>query len=282
MSIDWNAAREAYKRDGAVHIPGLLSPEQLDAALKAWEWSLANPTPVNAPKLKRDGRPLFYADSYHSRVMEGYRDMLEASPIPEACARLWGTEPVRFIYEQVFLKEGGDTGRTPWHQDGSYIPMDGEDTATAWITFDALSKADSLEFVRGSHLGTVYNTSKFDPKDPTIPHDASLPYPNLPPIEAERDKWDVISWPVELGDVIFFHFRTLHGGAPTRAGQRRRTLTLRFFGERTHYDPKTAKALPNFPDMATKLKPGDPMRAPGFLQVHPKSPARATAPAGVL
>lgn len=279
MSIDWNAARDAYKRDGAVHIPGLLSPEQLDAALKAWEWSLANPTKMNAPRLKRDGAPLFYADSFNRRVLDGYGDMLEASPIPEACSRLWGTEPVWFIYEQVFLKEGGDVGRTPWHQDGSYIPMDGEDTAVAWISFDPLSKADSLEFVPGSHLGTVYNTSKFDPRDPTIPHDESLPYPHLPHIEAERDKWEVISWPVERGDVIFFHFRTLHGGAPTRTGQQRRTLTLRFFGERTHYDPKTAKALPNFPDMATKLKPGDTMRAPGFLQLHPKAPVAELQPA---
>jgi ectoine hydroxylase-related dioxygenase (phytanoyl-CoA dioxygenase family) len=85
----------------------------------------------------------------------------------------------------------------------------------------------------------------------------------------------VVSWPVEPGDVVFFHFRTLHGGAPTRAGQRRRTLTLRFFGERTHYDPKTAKSLPNFRDMAAKLKPGDTMRAPGFLQVHPRTTAHS-------
>lgn len=270
MAIDWAAAREAYKRDGAVHIPGLLNPEQLDAALKAWEWSLAHPTPMNAPKLKRDGTPLFYADSYNPNIMDGYRAMLESSPIPDACARLWGTDPVWFIYEQVFLKDGGDVGRTPWHQDGSYIPMDGEDNATAWITFEPLAKADSLEFVPGSHLGPMYNTSKFDPDDETIPHDETLPYPNLPPIEREREKWPVISWAVEPGDVIFFHFRTLHGGAPTRPGQRRRTLTLRFFGERTHYDPKTAKALPNFPDMATKLKPGDTMRAPGFLQLNPR------------
>ena len=42
------------------------------------------------------------------------------------------------------------------------------------------------------------------------------------------------------------------------------------FGERTHYDPKSAKALPNFPDMHKKLKPGDTMRAPGFLQLNPR------------
>ena len=42
------------------------------------------------------------------------------------------------------------------------------------------------------------------------------------------------------------------------------------------YDPKTAKTLPNFPDM-DKLNVGDPMRAPGFLQLHPKVPVGETA-----
>jgi ectoine hydroxylase-related dioxygenase (phytanoyl-CoA dioxygenase family) len=141
----------------------------------------------------------------------------------------------------------------------------------AWITFEPLSKEESLEFVPGSHKGIMYNTSKFDPKDPTIPHDESLPYPRLPDIEAEKAKWPTISWAVEPGDVIFFQFKTLHGGAATKPGQRRRTLTLRFFGERTVYDPKTAKALPNMPDMAEVLKPGDTMRGPGFLQLWPKA-----------
>ena len=49
MGIDWAAKREAYKRDGVVHIPGLLNDEQFQATLKAWEWSLANPTTHNAP-----------------------------------------------------------------------------------------------------------------------------------------------------------------------------------------------------------------------------------------
>ena len=70
------------KNRHAVHVPGLLDRGQLDAALKAWEWSLGNPTKINAPRLKRDGTPLFYADSFSPRVMEGYGDMLAASPIP--------------------------------------------------------------------------------------------------------------------------------------------------------------------------------------------------------
>lgn len=270
MTIDWNEARAAYRCDGVVHLPGVLDAGQLEATRLAYEWSLANPTAGKSAFQKDATGPLFYADSYHPQVLDGYRAMLETSPLPGICAKLWGTEPVWFIYEQVFLKEGGETRRTPWHQDGSYLPLDGEDVAVAWITFDPLSKADSLEFVPGSHRGTVYNISKFDPADDTAPADESLPWPRLPAIEAERAKWPIVSWATEPGDVTFFHFRTLHGGAPTHPGQRRRTLTLRFFGENAHYDPKITKVLPNAMDLPERLQPGDPFRGDGFLQVHPR------------
>lgn len=273
MAIDWAEKSAAYKRDGVVHVPGLLNAAQLDATLKAYEWSLANPTAQGTAAKKfqgANGGPLFYADSYHPDVLDGYRSMLESSPIADACAKLWGSEPVWFIYEQVFLKEGGETRRTPWHQDGSYLPLDGEDVAVAWITFDRLTKEDSLEFIPGSHRGTVYNTSKFDPRDDTIPNVPSEIWPNLPPIEKEREKYEIVSWATEPGDVIFFHFRTLHGGAPTRGAQRRRTLTLRFFGENAHYDPKLTKALPNVPDMQKIMTAGQTFRDPRFLQVHPR------------
>lgn len=90
--------------------------------------------------------------------------------------------------------------RDAYRRDGSYIPIDGDDVVVAWITFDPLSREDSLEPVPGSHLGTVFNTSKFDPKDPTIPHDESLSYSRLPNIEADRASWDIVSWPVEPVD----------------------------------------------------------------------------------
>jgi ectoine hydroxylase-related dioxygenase (phytanoyl-CoA dioxygenase family) len=268
VGIDWKAARETYGRDGVVHLPQVLGLADLDAALQAWEWSLAHP--AFGGRVAQASDSTFYQDLYNPNVLEGYRTMLEASPIPEVCARLWGGGDVWFMYEQVFLKEGGETRRTPWHQDASYLPVGGFDTAVAWITFDPLAKADSLEFILGSHRGALYNGSRFELGDDTAPLEG-LDLPRLPDIEGERDKWDIISFPVTPGDLIMFDFATLHGGAATHAGQRRRTLTLRFFGERARYEPKGARPsrLPNAPELH-RLKPGDPFRGDGFLKLHPK------------
>lgn len=272
--IDWDEARETYRRDGVVYLPQVLDKPALDAALEAWRWSLANP--ALGGKVAQETDSTFYQDLYNPRVLEGYRSMLEVSPIPAMCAKLWGKDDVWFMYEQVFLKEGGETRRTPWHQDGSYLPVGGIDNAVCWITFDPLSKEDSLEFIPGSHKGQLYNGSSFALGDDTAPLYKESDMPRLPDIEGEREKWNIVSWPVTPGDLIIFDFATMHGGAATHEGQRRRTLTLRFFGEGATYEPKqNITGLPNAPEIAKLLKPGDPFRGERFLKLHPKRRAAA-------
>jgi hypothetical protein len=268
--IDWDETRAAFARDGAVFLPQVLDADQLGAALEAWSWSLAHP--ALGGDLPQAGEARFYQDLYNPRVLEGYGPMLAASPLPAICARLWGTPSVWFMYEQVFLKEGGETRRTPWHQDASYLPIGGLDTAVAWITFEPLAKADSLEFVPGSHRATLYNGSSFALGDDTAPLYPNSDLPRLPDIEADRTGWEILSWPVTPGDVIVFDIATLHGGAATHGSQRRRTLTLRFFGERAIYAPKAGRsALPNTPGMGERLKPGAPFRDERFLKLWPKA-----------
>jgi ectoine hydroxylase-related dioxygenase (phytanoyl-CoA dioxygenase family) len=259
--------REAYARDGVVHIPGALDAEALAAAEAAWAWSVANPGPLASNIRTRGSDATFYQDLYNPNVLTGYRAMLEASPVTKIVADLWGRGPVWFMYEQVFLKEGGEARRTPWHQDSSYLAIAGDDLAVAWITFDRASKADSLEFVKGSHRGRLYNGSRFDLDDDTLPTHPNSSLPLLPDIEGDRRRWDIVSWAVEPGDLIVFHPKMLHGGAPTHPGARRRTLTLRYFGEDAVYDPREGGAGPRVEGFHQRMQAGDPFRDPAFLQL---------------
>ncbi|MGZ5940500.1 MAG: phytanoyl-CoA dioxygenase family protein, partial [Rhizomicrobium sp.] len=154
--MDLTAARKAYRDDGVVFVPKALDAEALADAEAAYDWSLSNPGPL-ATKFAQTTDATFYNDLYNPGCVQAYRAMLEASPLPRLIADVWGTPDVWFMYEQVFLKEGGESRRTPWHQDSSYLTIAGDDLAVAWITFDPVSKEDSLEFVRGSHRGPLYN-----------------------------------------------------------------------------------------------------------------------------
>ena len=262
-----DSLREAYARDGVVFLPRALDPDALAAARAAYDWSLAHPG-RGASRVRQASDATFYNDLYNPDVMTGYRAMLEASPIPALVADLWGSSDVWFMYEQVFLKEGGEARRTPWHQDSSYLTIAGPHLAVVWITFDAVSASDSLEFVRGSHRGQLFNGSRFELGDDTAPLHPNSRLPRLPDIEAARDTFDIVSWPVEPGDVVVFHPSTLHGGAPTHLGQRRRTLTLRFFGDQCQYDAREGGGGPPITGLHQRLRTGDPFRDPAFLKLR--------------
>lgn len=260
--------REAYARDGVVFLPGVLSGQALAEAQAAYDWSLAHPGPFGS-RIPQATDSVFFQDLYNPDCLTGYRAMLQASPIPGLVAELWGHPDVWFMYEQVFLKEGGETRRTPWHQDSSYLSVAGEHLAVVWITFDPVPKADALEFVRGSHRGQLYNGSSFALGDDTAPLHPDSTLPRLPDIEADRGAFDIVSWAVEPGDLIVFHPKMLHGGGATHADGRRRTLTLRFFGDRSVYDPREGRAGPRVSGFHERMKAGDPFRDSSFLKLAP-------------
>ena len=264
--MDLTAARTALQRDGVVRIAGLLDAPALAAAQAAYDWSLAHPG-RGASRIAQATDATFFNDLFNPACLEGYRGMLETSPIPMLVSKLWDGSPVWFFYEQVFLKEGGETRRTPWHQDSSYLAIAGPHLVVAWIAFDPVAEADALEFVRGSHLGPLYNGSRFELGDDTAPLHPKASLPRLPDIEADRGAFDIVAFPVEPGDVLFFHFATLHGGAATHAGGRRRTLSLRFFGDQAFYDPREGPAGPPVPGFHERLRSGDPFRDPAFLRL---------------
>ena len=271
MKLDWTAAAETLDRDGVVSLPGALDAQALAEAQAAWDWSLANPGP-GATRFAQHSDAVFYNDLYNPNCLTGYRAMLETSPLPGLVARLWGSSHIWFMYEQVFLKEGGEARRTPWHQDSSYLAIGGPDIAVAWISFDPVTQADSLEFVRGSHKGVLYNGSRFELGDDTAPLHPEASAPRLPDIEADRAAWDIVSYAVEPGDVVLFHPAILHGGAPTHPGTRRRTLSLRFFGDRSYYDRREGPAGPRVSGLHQRLKPGDLFRDPSFLELPVGAP----------
>ncbi len=263
---DWTAAREAFERDGVVCLTGALDADQLAAALEAYDWSLANPGP-RASHIRQATQGVFFNDLFNPDCLTGYRQMLQASPLPAQVARLWGGGPVWFMYEQVFLKEGEAARRTPWHQDSSYLTIAGPHLAVAWIPFEPLNKAASLEFIPGSHKGPLYNGSSFALGDDTAPLHPASALPRLPDIEGSRETFEIVSWAVEPGDVVVFHPQILHGGAPTTGGARRRTLTLRFFGEDSVYDPRDGGAGPPISGFHKRMRAGDPFRDPSFLRL---------------
>lgn len=268
-----------YREDGVVYLRGALSPSTLALAHSAFEWSLAHPGP-GAAQLPSKGTGIFYQDLANPGALTAYDQLIRETEVGDIVAALWGKPNVWFMYEQVFEKSNGTTRRTPWHQDAPYLPVRGGDLAVVWLSFDTVAKENALEFVRGSHLGPMYDGSRFDPEDDTAPLYGDGALPRLPDIEAERSRWPIVSWATQPGDVLIFHPAMLHGGAATDQSLRRRTLSLRFFGddavvaERPRRVPVEARPEAIDPKVhpltrMRSLSDGAPFRDPGFPHIRP-------------
>ena len=229
-TIDWTQAADALSRDGVVHLPAALDPAAVSHVEEAYAWSLAHPSP-KAVRFYADDTATFFEDTGQHHL-----ELVKRVGIADMVRRLWGVEDLWYLGEQLFLKEGGNSRRTPWHQDTSYLRMMGSQLVAVWLSLDPLPRKHSLEFVRGSHRGPLYNGSAFAAHDDTAPLYRDSLLPRLPDIQARRDEFDIVSWDVSPGDLLVFHLGALHGGAGTEPGLRRRTLSLRFLGPDVVYD----------------------------------------------
>lgn len=270
--------RDTYRRDGAVLIRNFLSPEELARCRECYDWCVSHPGPY-AVSLMKGTQHQTHNDNSNPAAVERLNSLVRSLRFGQVLADLWGSERVWYYAEEVFAKEGGKVGRTQWHQDTSYLPWAGKHWANAWISFEPVPKHNSIEFVQGSHLGPRYDGTTFKhPDDPTDPlHGGDAP--RLPDIESERkvdpQRYNVLSWATQPGDVIFLHPAALHGGAPLDEGcPNRHTLVLRFFGDDATFLPLpqpsrsryTAAGLLHLEHIG-HLKRGDPFRAPFFVQL---------------
>ncbi len=262
-----------YARDGVVYLPQALHPEWLMLIELGLQRVLGNGGQAKH-KFFDDLPGEFLETVRNVEVTPELQRLVFDSPIADMIAVLIGSPDI-WLYSDEFFIKGGGARRTPWHQDLPYWPMAGDQVASMWITLDPVSKQECLEFVPGSHRGTMFDG--FNPgrvaEDPTLPfYGEGLP--PLPDIEAERDQWDIVSWDITPGDVVLVHPGVLHGGGPTGPQSRRRTLTVRCYGADIVYAarPPTRPTVPLTPGLSLALQPGDPLRHPWYPRLRPKPP----------
>jgi hypothetical protein len=264
-------------RDGAIVVRDLFTPEQLQRVRECFDYGIAHPSPM-ANRVFPGTADEHFNEYGNPENVDVYLSMIKELGLADFAASLWNSENVWFLGEELFVKSGGKAGRSPWHQDTSYMPANGPHVLNIWISFEDVPRANSLEIVRGSHLGLQYDgTSYADPADPTRPLWGDGTFPRLPDIESDRAKdpasWDILSWSVKPGDAVVLHSGTLHGGAPvTPECPTRHTLVLRFFGDDLFYRPlPTAKPdflydIREYDDRS--MTPGERFRSSYFARLR--------------
>jgi len=256
---------EAFNRDGAVWIPGLISPEWLPLIEQGIRRNIKKPGPL--AKMHAPGELGEFHDDYcNFQVIPEYQILVAESPIVDVMAKLLQTDRLWLYCDQIFVKEGFSQ-RTRWHQDQPYWVGDGEKMATMWIATQTLAEEETLEFVKGSRQLPSFDHREAQAGE-ELPASAAGA---IPDVESERDKWPIVSHASRLGDVLVFHPGILHGGGSMDEGGFRTTLGLRFFGDGTRYIEREMPPDPSFPGISARLRPGDPLIHSWFPQVYPRA-----------
>lgn len=224
---------DRFFRDGILIVENAFSEQDMVLIEAAFQGNFDNPSPL-AQHLYAESGGTFIQSVEDSSQKPAFQAMFQDTPVVEIARDVFGTGGVWYFHDQLFFKQGDPdkpVRRTPWHQDTPYHPIDGSKFVVFWIPMQDIPQEYALEVVRGSHKGTLYNGSFFDPKDDTLPVYDEKEMPRLPDVEADRGKWDIVTCAMKRGDVLIFHPSCLHGGGSTPAGATRRSLSLRMIGD---------------------------------------------------
>ena len=250
---------EAYQRDGAVCLRGVFARDWVDRVAAGVEKNLAEPSPF-AKFYTPKGHPGFFFGDYcnWSRIPD-FREFVLDSPAAAIAGRVMRSRTVRIFHDHLLVKEPGTVERTPWHHDLPYYCVDGTQICSIWMPLDPVPRETSIEYVAGSHRwGQWFMPRRFVDQQ-NYDYEAGA-YPSVPDIDAERAKYTILGWEMEPGDCVVFHGLTLHG-APGNLSleRRRRAFSTRWLGDDMVYATRPGTTSPPFPELAGRLRPGDPM-----------------------
>jgi ectoine hydroxylase-related dioxygenase (phytanoyl-CoA dioxygenase family) len=222
------ATIEEFRTKGHTVVRSLCTPDEV----AAWRVVLEEATRRGA----WDTRPLAERDTYGRAFLQA-ANLWRLDPrietftcserLAAVAADLLGVEHVRLYHDQGLLEEVGG-GRTPWHQDQQYWPLEHErpvHTLTMWMPLvDVDSGSGSLRFASGSHLhGDLAGELAGPISDESDATFESLLTHGGFPVESHD--------PLRAGDATFHAGWTLHSAGENASAADRPVATVIWFAD---------------------------------------------------
>jgi ectoine hydroxylase-related dioxygenase (phytanoyl-CoA dioxygenase family) len=213
----------------------------------------------------RETRPMEERDTYGKAFLqvpnlwrrdEGVARFVLAKRFAKVAADLLGVEGIRLYHDQALFKEAGG-GRTPWHQDQYYWPLDTENTITMWMPLvDVSAEIGSMTFASGSqrhgYLGSYAISDESDAEFARMVEEKGLPLDTHGAVAA--------------GDATFHRGWMLHSAPPNPTGTLRAVMTVIYYADGARV------STPNSPAQEFDRQSWLSSIEPGELADGPKNP----------
>ena len=232
FALDPAAATE-FAAHGHVVVRGLASPEEAAAYRPIIEAAaIENAWNKDQPAEAGSYASLFLQSFNLWRVDERIARFVLARRFAGVAAALLGVERVRLYHDQALCKGPGG-GRTPWHQDHYYWPLDTDRTITMWMPLiDLTDEVGSMTFASGSHLlGDLGGTG--------IGTEADR---RLAALIDERGVPTRTHGAMTAGDATFHGGWTIHSAGRNPTDQLRTVMTVIYFADGARVLPEVTDA----------------------------------------
>ncbi len=255
-----------FQQDGVVLLQGLFDRSWVDLLDKGLTANRAAPT-HRARVWDRDaeGRTMFW-DSQAWQGIAEYQQFVFDSPAAAIAGQLMRSSQINFYFDAVFVRSPGSQFRTPWHQDEPYWSIEGYNTCTLWMPLVPVKRENALAYVPGSHRSDSvfyqYNFGELNPDGKTADQVdfSGVSETELPDIDADPERFGVVSWDMQPGDCVAFNSRIIHGGSGLLAQDTDlRVFTSKWLGDDVHIKFRDCGMDPDHSEIMTEygLKPGD-------------------------
>uniref|UniRef100_A0A7S4F237 Phytanoyl-CoA dioxygenase n=1 Tax=Chrysotila carterae TaxID=13221 RepID=A0A7S4F237_CHRCT len=246
------AARAAYARDGVAVVRGVVSYGWIQLLRDAAEEAQDDPGESAQYLGAATDAATFFTDLEMARRLPSFAAFALHGPCAAVAAGVTQSNSVRYLYDQLFVKEHGVTLPTPWHQDGGYWRVKGAQLSSVFVPLDPVSTDNCLSFVPGSHRWPLHNPMHF--ADGTQYSGTSLP--QMPDVDAmvAAGAVNLKQFELQPGDVLVFSSSTVHGGR----GNWGRALSTRWAGDDCTFWARPGEGA--VPTGQLNLRDGDPLR----------------------
>jgi ectoine hydroxylase-related dioxygenase (phytanoyl-CoA dioxygenase family) len=215
---------EEFRAKGHTVVRGLASRLEVDAYRPAISEATATHAWEKRPLEERDtyGKAFLQAANLWRRDATVRRFTL-ARRFAKVAAELLEVDAVRLYHDQALFKEAGG-GRTPWHQDQHYWPLDTDRTITMWMPLvDVPPSIGTMTFVSGSHrLGYLGEYAISDESDAAFDR-----------MIVERGLTTETHGAASAGDATFHSGWMLHSAPPNPTGTLRAVMTVIYYADGT-------------------------------------------------
>ena len=220
-----------FERDGHTVVRGLASADEAAAYRPVIEQAALDKAWDKRPLEERDTYGKAFLQSFNLwRVDSAIAQFVLAPRFARVAAELLGVDGVRLYHDQALCKEPGG-GRTPWHQDQFYWPLDTDRTVTMWMPLvDVPAEVGSMTFVTGSHhMGDLRGKRISDASDAEFSQ-----------LIEERGLPTDTHGAMSAGDATFHNGWTIHSAAPNPTGMLRTVMTVIYMADGIRVVPETS------------------------------------------